>query len=305
MASISAKLSRFARPYIVRELPGWGRLMKALQIDGINNVNPKWRDAPTVTVRGKRHGYLMELDLSDDLERCTYFLGRYYDLELQTLLGALLRPGDTFLDIGANIGMMTLHAAKLVGSEGKIIAFEPQPSCVRKLERQLELNNIHHVTVHNIGLADQAAEMVMSVPRGGSIMAHIGATVVFSDEQIKIPVRRGDDLVAAVSGRLVIKIDVEGYEVQALRGLGKTIALNRPAIISELNAHHLQRAGKTEQEAIAFFTDRDYVGYAISTKRNRPLSPPQMTLTKLESDIRPLVGNDFLWLPREGPPLIT
>jgi hypothetical protein len=138
----SASLCRLVRPYTVREMPGWGRLIDALGINGIDNTNPRWRRVPTVLARGKAHGYLMELDLSDDLERATYFVGRNYDLDIQLLLDVLLKPGNTFLDIGANVGMTTLHGASRVTSEGRVIAFEPQAACCRKIKRHLELNSI-------------------------------------------------------------------------------------------------------------------------------------------------------------------
>ena len=79
----------------------------------------------------------MELDLSDDGERGVYFLGRYYDLENQLTLDAVLKSGDTFVDGGANIGMTTLHAAKRVGEAGRVFAFEPQPPCAEKIEKHL------------------------------------------------------------------------------------------------------------------------------------------------------------------------
>ena len=86
----------------------------------------------------------MELDLRDALERQTYFLCRYYDLENQLALDVLLKPGDTFIDIGANIGMTTLHGASRVGENGKVIALEPQPICCAKIKRNLEINAINH-----------------------------------------------------------------------------------------------------------------------------------------------------------------
>jgi hypothetical protein len=109
------------RPYIRRELPGWGKLFHWLKLGGINNVNPHWRSAPTYTARGKWHGYRMKLDLRDDLDRSTYFLGRYYDSNVQLLLDRLLKPGDTLLDVGANVGSTTLHgAASGSSSRGKL-----------------------------------------------------------------------------------------------------------------------------------------------------------------------------------------
>ena len=57
----------------------------------------------------------MELELSDWAERYTFFLGRYYEMGVQRVLDAILMPGDRFVDIGANIGMIALHARSLIG----------------------------------------------------------------------------------------------------------------------------------------------------------------------------------------------
>jgi FkbM family methyltransferase len=240
----------------------------------------------------------MELNLADDLERVTYFLGRYYDLDLQMLLDMLLSPGDTFMDIGANIGMATLHGASRVTSEGNVIAFEPQPACCRKIARNLMLNAINHVAVHNVGLADKDDELTLIIPGGGTIMAHISELNSPSDaRQIRIPVRRGDDFVDKIRGRLVIKIDVEGYELHALRGLIKTINSYRPPIISELNPFYLQRAGADGHQAIRFFHDLDYIGYGISLHKAHPFSLPSVRLHQIDGLTDPFIAVDFLWLP--------
>ena len=265
-------LSRFPlllRPYIVRELPGWGRLINLLGIRGVDNVNPKWRDAGIVFVRGKLHGYIMELDLKDDLERGTYFMGRYYDLETQLILDALLKSGDTFMDIGANIGMITLHGASRVGKCGRVIAFEPQSLCCGKIRRNVELNKIHHVQIHNVGLADKDAELTLMVLGGATVHSYLcqEGYGLNAREKIVVPVKRGDDIVGdQIIGDLVIKIDVEGYELHALRGLIETIKTHRPPVISEACAHYFNRAGTDEYQYFDFFHALDYHAYEISSE---------------------------------------
>ena len=91
-------------------------------------------------MRGKLHGYKMELDLRDWSEQMTYFLGRHSDLPLQLAMMALLKPGDRFVDVGTNIGMITLLAARLVGPEGRVDAIEPNPACCARVRRSLTLN---------------------------------------------------------------------------------------------------------------------------------------------------------------------
>jgi hypothetical protein len=80
------------RPYIWHELPGWGRLYS--RFVGDYRRDASWAGEPSRTIRGKLHGYEIDLDLSRWSERATYFLGRFYDLENQLLPTRILRPGD-------------------------------------------------------------------------------------------------------------------------------------------------------------------------------------------------------------------
>ena len=233
------------RPYIFRELPLWGKIYQWVGAGGKENTNPLWRNAPTRIVRGKAHGYLMDLDLSDDMDRMVYFLGRYYDLDLQLLLDELLRPGDTFINVGANAGYVVLHAASRVGPQGRVIAFEPQPGCCQKLRRNLELNGIEHVDLHDHALGERDDTLELKMLGGTSIMSTLcidETDVRALRDRIEVPVRRGDDVVSGrVIGNLTLMVDVEGFEVYVLRGLDRTIAQYRPPILLEVVPRYLRR----------------------------------------------------------------
>jgi FkbM family methyltransferase len=294
------RLPLLFRPYIAREMPGWGKLFPLLGIDGIHNVNPRWRKAPKRTIRGKMHGYRMELDLSDNVERATYFLGRYVDLASQLVLDTLLKPGDTFIDVGANIGMMTLLAASRVGDQGRVLSFEPQPLCCERIRQSLADNGIRHVQIHNVGLADRADELTLRVHVGGRIMASF--SIPEGDpsvgEEIRIPVVRGDDLVRGqVVGDLLIKIDVEGYELHVLRGLEATIEGHRPPIMTEVIPYLLRRSGVDEHQLFSYLRERGYRPFAISEEYRRPrLRRPRLGLRPFERS-EELAGTvDVLWL---------
>jgi FkbM family methyltransferase len=298
-------LPRVCRPYILHELPGWGRLYNRM-VWGIDNKDPRWRHAPIRMARGKSHGYLMELDLSDDIDRSVYFLGRYYDLELQLLLDAVLKPGNTFVDVGANVGYMTLHAASRVAPGGRVISFEPQPRCCQKLRRNLELNDIEHVELFNCGLGEREDKLELKVLGGGSIMSSFcsdekaGTNV---RERIEVEVHRGDDLVFdRVVGNLTLKADVEGFEVYVLRGLERTIGRYRPPILVEVNPEFLRRAGTSDVEQFAFFKDRGYTGYVVSLRERDFLAAAGSRQPAFA--LRPLATaggeNDVLWLPKEN-----
>ena len=292
------------RPYLRNELPGWGRLFGLLQIGGLNNENPRWRDGPTLKARGKSHGYPMELDLREDQDRYVYFMGRYYDHEIQMALDAILEPGDTFIDVGANIGMMSLHAARLVAPGGRVISFEPQPGCCAKLGRNLDLAGIGHVRVHNVGLSDSPGELSLKVVRGTTIMSAFAideaadrAAIV---AEVPVPVARGDDLVEGqIVGRLSIKVDVEGFELYALRGLAGTIERHRPLILTEVVPRYLLRAGTDAGQLFGFLHDRGYRGHVIEL-RTRRLRRPRLGLRRVDRPDQMGDGNDLLWVPDDG-----
>src|SRR5438045_2130627 len=91
------------RPYIVRELPGWGTIYSAFVGDYTRNW--LWFNGPIRTIREKTTGFTMTFDLSQWSDRSTYFLGRWVELGMQLFMADMIRSGDTVVDVGANRGM--------------------------------------------------------------------------------------------------------------------------------------------------------------------------------------------------------
>ena len=249
-------------PYTRLELPGWGKLKFIRSFD-----DNRWSNAPTKLTKGKLHGYWMKLDLSDWSQRMTYFLGRYYELGVQQLLNVLLVPGDRFIDIGANIGMITLHAAHLVTEKGQVDCFEPNPECVEAIKGNLKLNNIKHVTVYPVGLSDSSGTLQLNLSS-----SHTGtATLVKIDNAIEtfdVQIVVGDEIISPDSCRIkLIKIDVEGFELHVLKGLKKTLDNSKPLLITEFVESHFQRAGTSSKEIETFLKGIGYMPYGIATQR--------------------------------------
>jgi len=154
--SVALALKGYSR----RELPGWGWVLRRAGVfdDSV------WREAPTAVAEGKLHGFRMELDLRNWSERQTYFLGRFYDLPTQLLVMRLLRRGDLFVDVGANIGMISALAARCVGPEGRVLAFEPNPDAMRRLRRLIETNDLaERIEALSSALSDAEGTMTLSV----------------------------------------------------------------------------------------------------------------------------------------------
>jgi FkbM family methyltransferase len=142
------------------------------------------------------------------------------------MFAALLKNGDVVWDLGANAGIFTLVASRIVGQKGRVFAFEPQPRNVDALRRHLELNGFRNVDVWPCAVSDQVGEARFD-DSGGSSQGFL------SDRgQIVVPTVTLDSLMA--TGELlaprVIKIDIEGAEHRALRGAERTIDACRPAV---------------------------------------------------------------------------
>src|SRR5262249_21706914 len=150
-------------------------------------------------------------------------------------LRALLRPGDTVIDAGANIGMITLLAARCVGPTGCVLSFEPNPDAFRRLVAAAEENDLSGI-VHPfpLALSDTECDAILSV-----ITEHTGmgtlASVPREDQDLvskshRVRMVRGDEVLSALKDPVTIKIDVEGYECHVLRGLARTLDAHHPMV---------------------------------------------------------------------------
>ncbi|MEO7786605.1 MAG: FkbM family methyltransferase [Sphingomicrobium sp.] len=204
------------------------------------------------------HGFQMELDLRDWMDRYAAINGCYYEAESTALLQRVLVPGATFVDIGGNIGFLTLTAAGLVGPSGKVIYVEPNADLVARLRETLARNELEHVEVHSVALAEQAGEAALHM---GS--SHGVTQVVPGAGTIK---RTGDELLEATLGSApaLIKIDVEGYEERVLSGMASTLARRDTAFYVEVTDAWLRQNGGS---AAALFDKMTVAGFDAWTCR--------------------------------------
>jgi FkbM family methyltransferase len=148
-------------------------------------------------------------------------------LDKQRVFNTLVRPGDVVFDVGANVGYYTLLGSVLAGPEGKVFAFEPLPRNVSIVRRHVEINKLTNVTIFNGAVCDRDGAAKFDA---GAIpeMAHL------SDEGgIDVQTFKLDSLLAEgrVSAPAVIKVDVEGAEVDVLNGARRLIELHHPTIM--------------------------------------------------------------------------
>lgn len=161
-----------------------------------------------------------------------------YELPVQGALADLVREGAVVHDIGANIGFFTLLAARLSGPAGRVHAFEPVPRNAAAISRSARLSGLGQVVVHQVAVGAAGGQGCLNLARhiGGAMLSSVGAP---PDQRgtVTVEVVAIDDLVA--SGEVpppdVVKIDVEGAELDVIRGMTRTLHERRPVLICELD----------------------------------------------------------------------
>jgi len=202
----------------------------------------------------KPHGYVVDLELGDWMERFSALTRHYYDPATIFTLTRLLRPGDVFIDVGANIGMISLTAARLVGDSGRVLAFEPNARLAQRLEATIAANGLGRMRVFPVALGNEVttARLETGAQHGaGSLRSGAGAPV---------PVRRGDDFVADIpeNARIFLKIDVEGYEQRVLAGFEKLLARPSVVLFVEVTDAWLRELGGSAQGLFEMMSAQGY-----------------------------------------------
>jgi FkbM family methyltransferase len=236
-----------------------------------------------------RAGITYELDLSQGIDFAIY-LCNIYERQTRAALRKLVSPSSLVLDIGANIGAHTLHLAQLVGPAGRVIAFEPTDFAFRKLRRNLELNPdlAPRVTACHCFLTDTDATQVPSAiysswplaQQQGTHAKHLGLEMKTDSAQA----RSLDSVLAELADRKVqlVKLDVDGFECDVLRGATGLLRDVRPIFVMELSPYVLEEHGTSLEQLLSHFIPNGYVFYDERTAR--PLPSTASELKKMIGD---------------------
>ena len=179
------------------------------------------------------------------------------------VLRRLIQPGMAVADVGANIGLLTLVMAWATGPGGRVIAFEPEAIPRSNLEKMKHLNGLSWVEVRDQAVGEKPGHLTFHV---SDIIGHSSLYALPEAEEartIQVEVVRLDDV--APAKRLdVVKIDVEGAELDVLAGMKGVIAKNPDlAIIAEFGPEHLKRVGQTPVQWFKAFGDAGFTPYMI------------------------------------------
>lgn len=219
-----------------------------------------------------------------------------YEPHVSRTLRSILRSGDIFVDVGANIGVHVADAARIVGERGRVVAVEPNSENCRLLLLTVDRNGLRNVTLIPAALADVGEWTYFST--------HIGSNggVSMSDAEALtkgfgsvVPVRRLDEI--APERTTLIKIDVEGAEILVLRSGLETLRRDRPSIIMEFSCEMVRRvSGIDPLDALSWIEGFGYE-IAIIHKDDGRLSATTAEQL-IETWKSPLSIEDLLLSPR-------
>ena len=212
-----------------------GRASRAL----LRRASSWYGRAPVPIAGGLAHLlYVSTSDLPLDHAHAGLIVRGTLEPPVQEALRRLIAPGAVVSDVGANVGFFTILGARLVGPQGRVVAFEPVPACARAVASNIALNHFARAEIREVAVGAASGRDRLLVV-GEASWSHLASTGRHAEvrAEIAVDVVAIDELVGAgeIPPPDVLKIDTEGAELQAIEGARETIARHRPAIVCELH----------------------------------------------------------------------
>lgn len=185
---------------------------------------------------------LMKLDLTEYIQAYLYNFGSY---ELPTInyIKKTIKPNMNILDIGGNVGLMTLVFANQLNNTGKVYTFEPEPSNFKKLTDNVALNKFTNVLLNQLAVSDRSLNLKFYLSTGNNSGVHsLIYNASLNSDYIEVPAIKMDEYVIEHNiGKVdLIKIDVEGAELDVLNGMQSLLKKDKPIIIMEVVSEYLK-----------------------------------------------------------------
>jgi FkbM family methyltransferase len=235
------------------------------------------------TVQTTIEGITYQLDLNETIDSTLFYRGSW-EPDATATMRQLIQPGMTVFDVGANVGYFTLLFARLVGETGTIVAFEPTTWAIRKLRRNMSLNDFRNIVAEQLALSDTAGEVETS-----SMQTAFRASWPLTDSRERAPeavtllpldsyVRR-----ANIERVDFIKVDVDGYEHRVVQGAAETLRAHQPHMMLEIGREAMSELGDRSEDLVELLSS---LGYSFLTEdRQRAFAD----------------GDEMLnWIPSQG-----
>lgn len=203
-------------------------------------------------------GITYDLHLNQWMEYALYF---GIANENKKPLYDLIKPGLRVIDVGVNFGETLLNFAQLLGADGMVYGFEPMPYIYEKCLHNVSLNKFKNIVIENAALSDNNENLIINDPANGNSG---GTFVSKADEnrpsEIVIKVATLDEYIAEnkIEKVDVIKIDVEGFETNVIKGALNTLSKDKPAMFIEVCDENLKRSNSSAIELIQLLEELNY-----------------------------------------------
>ena len=200
-------------------------------------------------------------------------LGKNYEADVAHFLSERIKPGAICFDVGANVGAYVLQLALWTGPAGRVVGFEPNPLAIGVLSEHVRFNGFEPiVTIEKsaVGSSSGIATMYRSAADGMSRLAEQNR-LLDSTERITVPVITIDDFCARTGLKPDwMLIDIEGFELAALRGAARTIEAGRGSLglVVEIHPDLWTSAGTTRSDAERFLTDTGLRAIPLNGQRD-------------------------------------
>jgi FkbM family methyltransferase len=273
----------YGTPPTLRRIPGWhtywgvedgsDRLLKG-RIDLWSSLERpvlmRWLDDLLVMIRP-----------GNELSRVLFLTGNFEPNEL-TWLTQAISEGMTIVDVGAHMGIYSMIASRLVGESGVVIAIEPSTREFQRLAFHVGLNNLTNVRCLQEAASDASGEAALKIASewnsGHNTFGEFFNPDVEKKTEERVRTRTIDAIVAAQQLERVdlIKVDVEGHELNVLTGAAETLARFRSSVLIEVFGETLRRQGASVEAVLDFLVRHGYALYEFSASTGElvPLSQP-------------------------------
>jgi len=210
-------------------------------------------DGQRIMIRNPRHSLIGR----------EMFLNGIWEPEVTKYICPRIAQGMTVIDVGADIGYYTLLFAKRVGTEGRVIAFEPIPSAIEKLEQNIRLNGYTNVTVCHYALFSSSGHAILESPFQ---LSRINPAKTTSEKKdIQVQTRVFDECVSNLKVQRIdlVKIDVEGAELDVLHGMRHSLERYHPALLIEVHPNTIGYFNHGSEDLVKFLAAMKYCTHPV------------------------------------------
>lgn len=234
------------------------------------------KSAPTQSIEKVRFGIRLSLNLQEYLQSWIYVFGAY-ELPTVKFIRSYLRPGDLAMDVGGQIGYLSIVMATSADRKTRVLSFEPESDNIQRFKTNTSLNGLTNVNLVEQAVSDRIGSIRLYLSSDSNAGTHstIKENTNVSDRYVDIPCTTIDAEVEQRGLQRVdlIKVDVEGGEIDVIKGAINTLKNYQPVVITELGDALQKARGLSTDEFKLFLQEHGFHCYIINEDGTLSESP--------------------------------